>query len=430
MREIDWAGLLVEEDAEGLWNGLFQLVSRHPAVRPLHFATDGAAVSSQTEINADLAQELFLELFQKRRFDHYASARYRSIDIENELSRIEIPNLVGARLRKRYPESFRMARRVSSLLKTGARFRRFGAEATEEPKADPFHRKTSRRGRPPKKAAGPAEEAVSQTELVDEDVETIEELPIDEDVAAKPNGKSAEPRRRRMVNQVFGLCEWPCSKPLADSGHFTELIKAVPVRRRDTRFVGRSGSSQLILSNPDLENLIVEVLTVIDSPADVRTIRQLVLSKIPLQDYNVASLDEELSSGNNGATVRREARDTRENPEAALLREEQDDRVASMADEFLTSLRRAVNYNERRYTRLLSTLWHCYYNPEGPSQLQIAKLLGVSDSLVSDNRRLIEYELKQLKLSMDEGAIFSESLQRLVAQQTQFPPKSNPDLTL
>ncbi|HSQ19877.1 MAG TPA: hypothetical protein VLR92_05835, partial [Blastocatellia bacterium] len=196
------------------------------------------------------------------------------------------------------------------------------------------------------------------------------------------------------------------------------------------RLVGRSGSSQLILSNPDLENLIVEVLTVIDSPADVRTIRQLVLSKIPLQDYNVASLDEELSAGNNGATLRREARDTRENPEAALLREEQDDRVASLADEFLTSLRRAVNNNERRYTRLLSTLWHCYYNPEGPSQLQIAKLLGVSDSLVSDNRRLIEYELRKLKLSMDEGAIFSESLQRLVAQQTQFPQNSNPDLTL
>jgi hypothetical protein len=115
--------------------------------------------------------------------------------------------------------------------------------------------------------------------------------------------------------------------------------------------------------------------------------------------------------------MRREARDTRDTPEDALLRGEQHDRVALMADEFLTSLRRAVNNNERRYTRLLSTLWHCYYNPEGPSQLEIAKLLGVSDSLVSDNRRLIEYELKKLKLSMDEGPVFSESLQRLVAQQ-------------
>jgi hypothetical protein len=219
-----------------------------------------------------------------------------------------------------------------------------------------------------------------------------------------------------MVNQVFGLCEWPSSKPLSDSGHFTELIKAVPMRNRDTRVVGRSGTSQLILSNPDLENLIVEVLTVIDSPADVRTIRQLVLSKIPLQDYNVASLDEELSSGTGGSTMRREARDTRQSPEDLLLRGEQDHRVALMADEFLTSLRRAVNNNERRYTRLLSTLWHCYYNPEGPSQLEIAKLLGVSDSLVSDNRRLIEYELKKLQLSLDEGPIFSESLQRLVSQ--------------
>src|SRR5258705_3635801 len=136
MTEIDWSTLLAEQDIEGLWNGLFQLVSRHPAVRPLHFATDGAAVSSQTEINADLAQELFLELFQKLRFDYYANNHYRSVDIENELARIEVPNLVGARLRKRYPESFRMARRVSSLLKTSTRFRRSGADVGDALEVD------------------------------------------------------------------------------------------------------------------------------------------------------------------------------------------------------------------------------------------------------------------------------------------------------
>ena len=418
MTEIGWVELLAEEDVEGLWNGLFQLVSRHPAVRPLHFATDDAAVSSQTEINADLTQELFLELFQKQRFDHYVRERYRSVDIENELARIEVPNLVGARLRKRYPESFRMARRVSSLLKTSTRFRRFGAEAAIESEAASLSQKTTTgRGRLSKKAKPSAEAAERHAAYLEDgdDVEAVEDSPGDEHPGTKQNGNGAEPRRRRMVNQVFGLREWPRSKPLSDSGHFTELITAVPMRSRDTRLVGRTGTSQLILSNPDLENLIVEVLTVIDSPADVRTLRQLVLSKIPLQDYNVSSLDEELSTGAGGATMRREARDTRETPEDALLRGEQDDRVALMADEFLTSLRRAVNNNERRYTRLLSTLWHCYYDPEGPSQLEIAKLLGVSDSLVSDNRRLIEYELKKLKLSMDEGAIFSESLQRLVA---------------
>lgn len=413
MREIDWAGVLAAEDVEGLWNGLFQLVSRHPAVRPLHFATDGAAVMSQAEINADLTQELFLELFQKQRFDYYLDNSYASVEIENELARIELPNLVGARLRKRYPESFRLARRVSALLKSSARFRRFGGDAESKGASTP-----ARRGRPSKRTRPAVDEAALHTAYLDDDadIEAIEGLTEDDHSDAKKNGKAAAPRRQRMVNQVFGLKEWPRSKPLRDSGHFTELVKSVPMGKRDTRLVGRSGTSQLILSNPDLEKLIVEVLRAIDSPADVRTLRQLVLSKIPLQDYNVSSLDQEMTADENGSSMRREARDTRDTPEDALLRGEQDERVVLMADEFLSSLRHAVNNNDRRYTRLLSTLWHCYYDPQEPSQLEIARLLGVSDSLVSDNRRLIEYELKKLRLSIEEGAVFSEALKRLVTQ--------------
>lgn len=415
MTEIDWAGLLAEEDVEGLWNGLYQMVSRHPAVRPLHFATDGAAVASQVEINADLAQELFLELFQKQRFDHYIGSRYTSTEIENEIAHIEVPNLVGARLRKRYPESFRMARRVSSLLKTSPRFRRLGADAPSDASA-PEEKPARRRGRPPGSSkAKQTAQGDALAESVDEtDVELMDDSFEEEEQQVKKNGSNGAGRRRRMVNQVFGLKEWPASKYIGDSGHFAELIKSVPMRKRDTRLVGRSGSSQLILSNPELEALIVEVFTAIDSPADVRTVRQLVLSKIPLQDYNVASLDEELSSATNGTGLRRDAADTRETPEAALLREEKNGHIALMADEFLRSLRRAVNNNERRFSRLISTLYHCYYNPQSPSQLEIAKLLGVSDSLVSDNRRLIEYELKKLRLTVEDGAVFSESLQRLV----------------
>ncbi len=412
MTVMDWADLLADEDVEGLWNRLYQLVSRHPAVRPLHFATDGAAVASQPEINADLTQELFLELFQKQRFEHYVENRYSSSEIENELAHIEVPNLVGARLRKRYPESFRMARRVSSLLKSSPSFRRMGGEEDEV-----AHVEKKRRGRPPQKAKRNA--TAAKPEIEDDALDAIDDLP-DEEINAGGNGHPA--KRGRMVNQVFGLSHWPWSKPVKDSGHFTDLVKLVPMRKRDTRIVGRSGSSQLILSNPELELLIIEVFKAIDSPADVRTIRQLVLSKIPLQDYNISSLDEELSTGNDGATVRREAIDVRETPEGELLKVEQDRRVADMAGEFLTSLRRAVNNNERRFGRLLSTLWHCYYNPDGPSQMEIAEMLGVSDSLVSDNRRLIEHELKKLRLSMEDGAIFSESLQRLVARAATHAP--------
>ena len=413
MTDVTWADLLAQEDVEGLWNGLYQLISRHAAVRPLHFATDGAAVTSQMEINADLTQELFIELFQKQRFDHYQGQGYSSTEIENELAYIEIPNLVGARLRKRYPESFRMARRVSTLLKTSARFRRLGGDAAaseEAPAAEPARR----RGRPPKaKAAHTVERPVAQ--LIEDDELDADDVSLAEEIEEKSNGQGAGPKRRRMVSQVFGLKEWSAAKPAGDSGHFADLIKSVPMRKRDTRIVGRSGSSQLILSNPDLEELMVEVFTALDSPADVRTIRQLVLSKIPLQDYNVSSLDERLSTGNDGGSLRRDPSDLRASPETNLLREEQDEQVVRMADEFLSTLRRAVNNNERRFSRLVETLWHCYYNPRSPSQLEIARLLGVSDSLVSDNRRLIEHELKKLKLTVEDGSVFSDSLQRLVA---------------
>jgi hypothetical protein len=405
MSEINWSSLLEYQDVEGLWNGLYQVVSRHPAVRPLHFTTDGAAVVSPFEINADLTQELFLELFQKQRFEHYLYTGYSSTEIENEIAHIEVPNLVGARLRKRYPESFRMARRVSALLKSSLCFRRMSDNSDEV--EEPPQRK---RGRPPKAATKPQANPVQLEE--EDDLEAINDF-ADEEVTGDP--PSAPAKRKRMVNQVYGLKAWKSSMPLRDSGHFTEMIRCVPMRKRDTRIVGRSGTSQLILSNPDLETLMVEIFTAIDSPADVRTVRQLVLSKIPLQDYNIASLDEELSTGNgNGATMRRDPADTRDTAEDLLLREEKNHQTAGLASDFLVCLRKAVNQNERRYSRLVSTLWHCFYNPENPSQLEIADILGVSDSLVSDNRRLIEYELKKLRLSVEEGAIFSESLKTLV----------------
>lgn len=423
MSEINWPGLLHGEDVEGLWSGLYQIISRHPAVRPLHFVTDGAAVASPVEINADLTQELFLELFQKQRFDYYVENGYTSSEIENEIAHIEVPNLVGARLRKRYPESFRMARRVSALLKTSPLFRRPGDQQEEEEPAK------KRRGRPPKASTQAAQSAqtshanVSQAFPDDEDdSDAIDDLTEDDFSHSKTNGHSVSTnghsalpaKRKRMVSQVYGLKAWDSSKPLNDSGHFTELIKNVPTRKRDTRIVGRSGSSQLILSNPELEELMVEIFSAINSPTDVRTLRQLVLSKIPLQDYNIASLDEELKAGSNGATMRRDPADTRDTAEDTLLRDEQNLRAADLASEFLTLLRHAVNNNERRFSRLILTLWHCYYNPANPSQLEIAELLGVSDSLVSDNRRLIEYELKKLNLSREEGAIFSEALKMLV----------------
>src|SRR5215471_8616852 len=194
MAEIDWAGFLLEEDAEALWNALFKLVSRHPCARPLRFATDEAAVSSEFEINADLTQELFLELLQKQRFQHYADNAYSSSDIENELIRIELPNLVGARLRRRYPESFRMVRRISSILKTSPNFRRVAAAAAST-------------------------QATDQLDLAPDEAD-------DQADDESPQEKGSK-KRQRIVNQVFALRKWGRNKLPRDPGHFAELIKSV-----------------------------------------------------------------------------------------------------------------------------------------------------------------------------------------------------------
>ncbi|HEU4388182.1 MAG TPA: hypothetical protein VFV34_10315 [Blastocatellia bacterium] len=393
MAKVDWASVLEEESAEDLWNGLYQLVSRHPVVRPLHYSSDGAAVASRLEINADLTQELFLHLLQKQRFEYYVESGYTSTEIENELVYIELPNLVGARLRNRYPESFRMARRVSSLLKDSSRFRRVS-------------RKDSVRPELPLAAEAGVQPAAPLLGDIEEDRET------ESRVGRQTNGSG----HQRMVNQVYALREWRSSKPIGDPGRFEDRVRDVPMRQRDIRIVGRSGTSQLIISNRDLEDLIVEILRAIDSPADVRTIRHLALSRIPLQDYRVGSLDEAFTTDDDaGKPIVREASDTRPTPESELLNDEHSRTVRRIAADFLSDLRRKVNNNQKRYDRLVQTMWHVYFDPLAPSQIEIASKLGVSDSLVSDNRRLIDYELKKLQLSRDEGFVFSEHLRQLVA---------------
>ena len=48
---------------------------------------------------------------------------------------------------------------------------------------------------------------------------------------------------------------------------------------RDTRMVGCTGDAQIVISNPELEKLIIRVFKAIDSPVDVRSLRSFVMSR-------------------------------------------------------------------------------------------------------------------------------------------------------
>lgn len=339
-RDRRWVESLRNSDINGLWAGLHRIVSNHPLVRGSRSA-DRLIEEGAPRAYTDLTQELFVQLISKSRFQHYLDTSMTDAEIECEISQIELTNLLTSEIRKRHPESYRLARRISTLIQSSANFRRFDSTGT--------------------------------------------------------NGD----QHRRLTNRVYGLSEWPDTKLCRGSHEMEQRAHMVPVRQRNTRMVGCTGDSQIVISNSDLEDLIISILDAIDSPADVRTLRSLVMSRLTVMDIYLVPLgsDDGDSDGSYFDPV-----DLCENPEERLLRCEAEHEAASAVDRFLKNLHRNVRGKIKQYHRMLAVLWHCYLSPVHAKQIEVAARLGVSDSLVSDYRRRIEQELRALSLTELEQA--------------------------
>ncbi len=336
-----WIDSLRSSDVNRLWTDLHRIVSHHPLVRASRSAgllVEQGAGAAYT----DLTQELFVQLLSKNRFEHYLDTEMHDYEIECEISQIELTNLLTAELRKRHPESYRLARRISTLIQSSPNFRRFDSSGIDD-----------------------------------------------------------EPHRR-LADRVYGLSEWNDDKSRRGSHDVEQRVQIIPVRQRDTRMVGCTGDSQVVISNPDLEDLIVSVLDAVDSPVDVRTLRSLVMSRLPVMDIYLVPLDGDDSDNENSNSY--EPVDKRENPEEGLMRRESEREAAGYVDQFLVSLNEAVRGKVKQYNRIIGVLWYCYLSPDHSTQLEVAAVLGVSDSLVSDYRRRIEQELRALSFSEVEEA--------------------------
>jgi hypothetical protein len=336
-----WVESLRASDVNRLWTDLHRIVSHHPLVRASRSAgllvEEGAGAAY-----TDLTQELFVQLLSKNRFEHYLETEMTDYEIECEISQIELTNLLTAELRKRHPESYRLARRISTLIQSSQNFRRFDSAGIDD-----------------------------------------------------------EPHRR-LADRVYGLSEWKNEKSRRGSHDVEQRVQIIPVRQRDTRMVGCTGDSQIVISNADLEDLIVSVLDAVDSPVDVRTLRSLVMSRLPVMDIYLVPLDGDDSDNENSNSY--EPVDKRENPEEGLVRRESEREAAGFVDQFLASLNEAVRGKVKQYNRIIGVLWYCYLSPDHSTQLEVAAVLGVSDSLVSDYRRRIEQELRALSFTEVEEA--------------------------
>ena len=345
-----WVESLRNSDVNRLWAELHRIVSHHPLVRASRSAgllIEEGATSAYT----DLTQELFVQLLTKARFQHYLDTNMTDAEVECEIGQIELTNLLTAELRKRHPESYRLARRISTLIQSSSNFRRFDSSG------------------------------------------------------------NSEENHRRLADRVYGLSEWPNGKPGRNSHEMEQRVHMIPVRQRDTRMVGCTGDAQIVISNSDLEDLIISVMEALDAPADVRSLRSLVMSRLPVMDIYLVPL----GGDENDDGPHYDPADLRENPEETLLRHESHREAAGSVDKFLANLRANVRGKIKQYNRMLGVLWHCYLSTDHATQLEVAATLGVSDSLVSDYRRRIEQELRALSFSeVEEARMFELALRERV----------------
>ena len=348
-----WNESLVASDVNQIWLELHRIVSSHPLVRA---SKQAGFLVEEGKFNAytDLTQELFVALLSKERFQHYLDTEMTDPEIEAEISQIELTNMLTAELRKRYPESYRLARRISTLIQTSALFKRY-------------------------------------------------------DNIGNPEA------HRRLADRLYGLTDWQNGKSRRDNQEMAERVKTVSFQSRDTRMVGCTGDSQIVISNAELEKLIVRVFKAIDSPADVRSIRSFVMSRLPIMDIHLVPVGGPSDGDDDEHRTQFEFTDVRETPEEGLLRTEAENEAIGYVDNFLKALHKSVRGKAKQYERMINVLWHCYLVSDGGTQLEVAELLGVSDSLVSDYRKRIEASLQALSFEgVNEARQFERALKMKV----------------
>ena len=349
-----WTNSLKNSDVNQIWNELHRIVSSHPLVRASKSA--GFLVEEgRYNAHTDLTQELFVALLGKDRFQHYVDTEMTDAEIEAEISQIELTNMLTAELRKRYPESYRLARRISTLIQNSKRFKRF-------------------------------------------------------DNIGHPD------MHRRLAERTYGLAEWTDGKKTRDLQEMDERVKVVSFQSRDTRMVGCTGDAQIVISNVDLEKLIIRVFKAIDSPVNVRSLRSMVMSRLPVMDIYLVPIGGTFDN-EDGNSYEYDPVDVRETPEEDFLRREAEVVATGFVEGFLKNLNKSVRGKSKQYDRMINVLWHCYLTTDGGTQLEVADMLGVSDSLVSDYRKRIESNLQNLSFEgVNEARQFEKALKQKVRE--------------
>lgn len=333
-----WNDLLTQSDVEGLWSELHRVISKHKLAR-IQVKNDGFIDEGKYNYYTDLTQELFTILLEKNRFQHYIDTEMSDVEIELEISQIEVTNMMMLQVRKQKPESFRISRRISNILKNSELFTSY---------SNPF---------------------------------------------------------TRSSEKSYGLSEWN-DLTYDKITPLHEAVMRIPHQTRDLRYVGRTADTQIIISNEKLEALIKAIFEVLGRPLTVAEVREVAMKKITILDVQIDHI-EDYQDDDKPVYEIADTRPITQN----------DVNMQQLVTEFLDRLWKAVKQKQPKFVLITKILWLNYLSKENISQFEASKQLGISDASVSNYRKIIEAELKEVKISdVSQGFKFKEALSARVNQ--------------
>jgi hypothetical protein len=343
-----WNDILSSNDVEKIWSELHRIVSKHKLAR-LDAKRNGVYQQGKYDFYTDLTQELFTVLLAKDRFNYYLANEMSDVEVEMEITQIELTNMLNKQIRSRFPESFRISRRISQILKTSDRFKRY---------------------------------------------DTTKNL--------------------RHGSKMYGLKAWeeyyPKQLGTVTDEYLHEAISSVRSVKRDLRYTGATGDTQIIISNKELEALIAKILDTVDNALSIKQLRAAVLSKLPIMDISILHISDYRSKENEDEEAF-ELEDTRLNPEQLYIEKDFESTLNAKVDLLFANLKENVRSKIDKEKLMLNVLWYTYFDAAKPNQYAISKLLRVSDATIHNYRKVIDQELRRLKLNtVEEGLKFQQVL--------------------
>lgn len=123
----NWNEYISSSNTNEIWKQLNRIVGQHRLSR---FSTKFDQLVEEGNFNrfTDFTQELFLNLLEKDRFTHYLATEMTDSEIEMEISQIELTNVLTLHIKKRYPEAYRISRRILMLLQKSDSFKVYSAK--------------------------------------------------------------------------------------------------------------------------------------------------------------------------------------------------------------------------------------------------------------------------------------------------------------